>query len=75
MVVLKRTEICVWRGGDKYLHDIISVSSRLSEVPPVGVELLVLDELLMPEGMVVLVVDDDVPSSIRVVWSFWGGPR
>ena len=75
MVVLKRTEICVWRGGDKYLHDVISVSSWLSEVPLVWVELLVLDELLVPEGMVVLVVDADVPSSIRVVWSFRGGPR
>ena len=38
-------------------------------------ELLVPDELLVPEGMVVLVVDSDVPSSIRVVWSFQGGPR
>ena len=75
MVVLKRTEICVWRGGDKYLHDVISVSSQPSEVPPVWVELLVPDELLVPEGMVVLVVDADVPSSIRVVWSFRGGPR
>ena len=35
-------------------------------------ELLVPDELLVPEGMVVLVVDSDVPSSIRVVWSFRG---
>ena len=75
MVVLKRTEICVWRGGDKYLHDIISVSSRPSEVPLVWVELLVPDELLAPEGMVVLMVAVDVPSSIRVVWSFRGGPR
>ena len=74
-MVLKRTEICVWRGGDKYLHDVISVSSRPSEVPLVWVELLVPDELLVPEGMVVLVVAVDVPSSIRVVWSFWGGPR
>ena len=63
MVVLKRTEICVWRGGDKYLQDVISVLSRPSEVPPVWVELLVPDELLVPEGMVVLVVDADVPSS------------
>ena len=29
----------------------------------------------LPEEMVVLVEDSDVPSSIRVVWSFWGGPR
>ena len=36
--------------------------SRLSEVPLVWVELLVPDELLVPEGMVVLVVDSDVPS-------------
>ena len=49
--------------------------SRLSEVPLVWAELLVPDELLVPEGMVVLVVDSDVPSSIRVVWSFRGGPR
>ena len=75
MVVLKRTEICVWWGSDKYLYDAISVSSRPSEVPPVWVELLVPDELPVPEGMVVLVVDADVPSSIRVVWSFRGGPR
>ena len=74
MVVLKRTEICVWWGGDKYLYDAISVSSRPSEVPPVWVELLVPDELPVPEGMVVLMVDADVPSSIRVVWSFRGGP-
>ena len=74
-MVLKRTEICLWRGGDKYLYDVISVSSRPSEVPPVWVELLVLDELLVPEGMVVLVVDADVHSLIRVVWSFRGGPR
>ena len=75
MVVLKRTKICVWRGSDKYLHDVISVSSRPSKVPRVWVELLVPDELLVPEGMVVLVVDTDVPSSIRVVWSFRRGPR
>ena len=75
MVVLKRTEICVWWGGDKYLYNVISVSSRPYEVPPVWVELLVPDELLVPEGMVVLMVDADVPSSIRVVWSFWGGPH
>ena len=62
-------------GGDKYLHNVISVSSQPSEVPPVWVELLVPDELLVPEGMVVLVVAVDVPSSIRVVWSFQGGPR
>ena len=72
-MVLKRTEICVWKGGGKYLYDVIPVSSRLSEVPPVWAELLVPDELLVPEGMVVLVVDADVPSSIRVVWSFRGG--
>ena len=74
-MVLKRTEICVWWGSDKYLHEAISVSSQPSEVPPVWVELLVPDELPVPEGMVVLVVDVDVPSSIRVVWSFQGGPR
>ena len=64
-MVLKRTEICFWWGGGIYLYDIISVSSRLSEVPLVWAELLVPDELLVPEGMVVLVVDSDVPSSIR----------
>ena len=69
-MVLKRTESCVWRGGGKYLYDDISVSSRPSEVPPVWVELLVPDKLLVPVGMVVLVVDADVPSLIRVVWSF-----
>ena len=74
-MVLKRTEICVWRGDDKYLHDVISVLSGPSEVPLVWVELLVPDELLTPEGMVVLVVAVVVPSSIRVVWSFQGGPR
>ena len=74
-MVLKRTEICFWPGGGEYLYDVISVSSRLSKVPLVWAELLVPDELLVPEGMVVLVVDSDVPSSIRVVWSFWGGPR
>ena len=74
-MVLKRTEICFWRGGGEYLYDVISVSSRLSEVPLVWAELLVPDELLVPEGMVVLVVDSDVPSLIRVVWSFRGGPR
>ena len=73
-MVLKRTEICFWRVGGEYLYDVISVSSRLSEAPLVWVELLVLDKLLVPEGMVVLVVDSDVPSSIRVVWSFRGGP-
>ena len=36
-------------------------------------ELLAPDELLVPEEVVVLVVDSDVPSSIRVVWSFRGG--
>ena len=75
MVVLKRTEIWFWRGDGEYLYDIISVSARLSEVPLVWAELLVLDELLVSEEMVELVVDSDVPSSIRVVWSFWGGPR
>ena len=74
-MVLKRTEICFWRDGDEYLYDVISVLSQLSEVPLVWAELLVLDELLVPEGMVVLVVDSDVPSLIRVVWSFRGGPR
>ena len=75
MVVLKRTEICLWWGGGEYLYNVILVSSQLSEVPLVWAELLVLDELLVPEGMVVLVVDSDVPSLIRVVWSFRGGPR
>ena len=74
-MVLKRTEICFWQGGGVYLYGVISVSSRLSEVPLVWAELLVPDELLVPEGMVVLMVDSDVPYSIRVVWSFWGGPR
>ena len=74
-MVLKRTEICFWQGGGEYLYDVISVSSRLSEVLLVWVELLVPDELLVPEEMVVLVVDSDVPSLIRVVWSFQGGPR
>ena len=74
-MVLKRTEIYFWWGGGVYLYDVISVSSRLSEVPLVWAELLVPDELLVPEGMVVLLVDSDVPSSIRVVWSFWGGPH
>ena len=74
-MVLKRTEICLWRGGDEYLYDVILVSSWLSEVPLVWAELLVPDKLLVPEGMVVLVVDSDAPSLIRVVWSFWGGPR
>ena len=66
-MVLKRTEICFWWGGGRYLYNIISVSSRLSEVPLVWAELLVPGKLLVPEGMVVLVVDSDVPSSIRVV--------
>ena len=74
-MVLKRTEICFGRGGGEYLYDVISVSSRLSEVPLVWAELLVPDKLLVPEGMVVLVVDSDVPFLIRVVWSFRGGPR
>ena len=64
-----------WWGGDKYLYDVISVSSRPSEVPLVWVELLVPDKLPVPEGTGVLLVDADVPSSIRVVWSFWGGPH
>ena len=72
---LKRTESCVWWGGDKYLYDVISVLSRLSEVPLVWAELLVPDDLLVPVGIVVLMVDADVPSSIRVVWSFQGGPH
>ena len=74
-MVLKRTEIWFWRGGGEYLYEVISVSPRLSEVSLVWAELLVLDELLVPEEMVVLVVDSDVPSLIRVVWSFRGGPR
>ena len=73
-MVLKRTEICFWQGDGEYLYEVISVSPRLSKVSLVWAELLVLDELLVPEGMVVLVVESDVPSSIRVVWSFWGGP-
>ena len=75
VVVLKRTEICFWRGDGEHLYEVISVSSRLSEVPLVWVELLVPGELLVPEQMVELVVDSDVPSLIRVVWSFRGGPR
>ena len=74
-MVLKRTEICFWWGDGKYLYEVISVSSRLSEVPLVWAELLVPDELLVPEEMVGLTVDSDVPSLIRVVWSFQGGPR
>ena len=74
-MVLKRTEICFWRGDGEYLYKVISVSSWLSEVPLVWTELIVLDELLVPEEVVELVVDSDVPSSIRVVWSFRGGPR
>ena len=66
-MVLKRTEIWFWQGGGVYLYDVISVLSRLSKVPLVWAELLVPDELLVPEGMVVLMVDSDVPSSIRVV--------
>ena len=69
-MVLKKPEICFWQGDGEYLYDVISVSSWLSEVPLVWAELLVPDELLLPVGMVVLVVDSDVPSSIRVVWSF-----
>ena len=74
-MVLKRTEICFWQGDGEYFHEVISVSTQLSEVPLVWVELLVLDKLLVPEGMVELVVDSDVPSSIKVVWSFRGGSR
>ena len=74
-MVLKRTEICFWQGDGEYLYEVISVPSRLSEVPMVSAELLVSDELLVPEGMVVLMVDSDVPSLIRVVWSFRGGPH
>ena len=74
-MVLKRTEIWFWRGDGEYVYEVISVSPRLSEVPLVWMELLVPDKLLMPEEVVVLVVDSDVPSSIRVVWSFWGGLR
>ena len=74
-MVLKRTEICFWRGDGECFYKVISVSPRLSEVPLVWAELLVPDKLLVPEEMVVLVVDSDVPSSIRVVWSFRGGPR
>ena len=74
-MVLKRTEIWFWRGDGEYVHEVISVSPRLSEVPLVWADLLVPDELLVPEEVVVLVVDSDVPSSIRVVWSFQGGPR
>ena len=72
-MVLKRTEICFWWGDGEYLYEVILVSSRLSEVPLVWAELLVPDELLVPEGMVELVADSDVPSSIKVVWSFRGG--
>ena len=72
-MVLKRTEICFWRGDGEYLYEVISVLSRLSEVPLVWAELLVPDELLVPERMVELMVDSDVPSSIKVVWSFQGG--
>ena len=74
-MVLKRTEIWFWRGDGEYLYEVISVSSRLSEVPLVWAELLVPDELLVSEGMVELVVDSDVPSSIKVVWSFQEGSR
>ena len=73
-MVLKRTEICFWWGDGEYLYEVISVSSQLSEVPLVWAELLVPDKLLVPEEMVELVVDSDVPSLIRVVWSFRGGP-
>ena len=73
-MVLKRTEIWFWQGDGEYVYEVISVSPRLSEVPLVWVELLVPDKLLVPEEMVVLMVDPVVPSSIRVVWSFQGGP-
>ena len=74
-MVLKRSEICFWRDDGEHLYEVISVSSQLSEVPLVWVELLVPGELLVPEETVELVVDSDVPSSIRVVWSFHGGPH
>ena len=74
-MVLKRTEICLWWGGWQVPYKVISVLSWPSEVPLVWVELLVPDVLLVPEEMVGLVVDSDVPSSIRVVWSFRGGPH
>ena len=72
-MVLKRTEICFWWGDGEYLYEVISVSSRLSEVPLVWAELLVPDELSVSEGVVEIVVDSDVPSSIKVVLSFQGG--
>ena len=62
-------------GWWQYLYEVISVLPQLSEVPLVWLELLFPDELLVLEEVVVLVVDSDVPSSIRVVWSFRGGPR
>ena len=74
-MVLKRTKICFWQGDGGYLYEVILVSSLLSEVPLVKAELLVPNELLVPEEMVELVVDSDVPSSIKVVWSFCGGSR
>ena len=74
-MVLKRTEIWFWQGGGENLYEVISVSPRLSKVPLVWAELLVPDKLLVPEEMVEFVVDPDVPSSIKVVWSFHGGPR
>ena len=74
-MVLKRTEICFWWGDGECFYEVISVLPRLSEVPLVWAELIVPDKLLVPEEMVVLMVDSDVLSSIRVVWSFRGGPR
>ena len=59
-MVLKRTEICFWQADGEYLYDVISVLSWLSKVPLVWADLLVLDELLVPEGMVMLMVDSGV---------------
>ena len=72
-MVLKRR--FVFGGGWQVPYEVISVSSWLSEAPPVWAELLVPDELLVLGEMVELVVDSDVTSSIKVVWSFQGGPR
>ena len=74
-MVLKRTKICFWWGDGECFYEVILVLPRLSKVPLVWAELIVPDKLLVPEEMVVLVVDSDVLSSIRVVWSFRGGPR
>ena len=59
-MVLKRTEICFWQADGEYLYGVISVLSWLSKVPLVWAELLVLDKLLVPEGMVMLMVDSGV---------------